>query len=125
MIYVTIHAYTTGDPNKIFRGIAGDGVICGEVGGKAELYPYVYFYHPTSSIDKRVCVTKCPIYENSELSTVNCYPDHNIACVYDLVLTQDGAEPTENALENQDIKFVGYDTTLTIDRICMPSVAVL
>lgn len=29
MVYCTIHAYTNGDPTKIFRGVANDGVICG------------------------------------------------------------------------------------------------
>jgi len=35
MVYCTIHAYTQGNPAKIFRGVAGDGTICGEVGGLA------------------------------------------------------------------------------------------
>lgn len=56
MVYCTIHAYTMGNPDKIFRGIAGDKTICGQVDGAAKDYPYLYFYNPIFSLDSRYCV---------------------------------------------------------------------
>ena len=35
MIYVTAHAYATGNPNKIYRGVSVNSVPCGSPGGTA------------------------------------------------------------------------------------------
>ena len=56
MIYCSIHAYTSGDPSVMYRGVDKNGDICGEEGGDAKDYPYVYFYNPIDSVDNRVCV---------------------------------------------------------------------
>lgn len=89
MIYVTIHGYLNGNPDKIFRAVAGDGVICGEVGGAAQLYPYAYFYQPIASMNNRVCVQTCPTWSNNALSTLSCYPSHTglAACSYDFTIS--------------------------------------
>jgi hypothetical protein len=71
MIYCTIHAYTNGNPNRIYRGVSGTD-ICGQPGGDAENYPYVYFYNPledlTDPTSKRKCVSACPTYSGDSAS---------------------------------------------------------
>lgn len=74
MVYCTIHAYTKGDPDRMFRGVAQGQVICGEVGGVAEEFPYLYFYNPVNSLDNRYCLKSCPTYqEDGSLSVPACY----------------------------------------------------
>ena len=89
MIYVTVHAYTSGNPNKLYRGIASN-VVCGEPGGVAEQFPYVYFYNPVYSTDSRVCVASCPTFSSGSLSAVSCYSGHGISCTYDVSFLSDG-----------------------------------
>lgn len=68
MIYVTIHAYINGNPDKIYRGIANN-VECGKPGGDAEMYPYVYFSNPIFDLEQRMCLKNCPMFESGTLST--------------------------------------------------------
>ena len=60
MIYVTIHAYVQGDIDKIYRGVDGEGHICGDKDSGTEDFPYVYFYNPSEVYQYRICVEKCP-----------------------------------------------------------------
>lgn len=131
MIYVTIFGYIAGNPDKIFRGVAGDATICGDPGGVAQDYPYTYFYQPISSLGKRVCVKTCPAYSDNKLAAAECYPGHTVSCTYDLEISENGTDFTVNGgsysgqLDASFIKFIGYGSSPTLDRICMPSTAVL
>ena len=117
MIYVTIHAYLYGNPNNLYRGIASN-VICGEPGGAAESYPYVYFYNPIYSPDQRVCVTACPGFTNGALDTVSCYSGHGVTCNYDVSFASDGSVSVSTTNMNTSSYFLGYETSLAVSRIC-------
>lgn len=124
MIYVTFHAYLDGNPTNLYRGIANN-VVCGEVGGVAENYPYVYFYNPIYSTDQRVCVKTCPTFTSGSLSTVSCYAGHGVTCSYDVTFSSDGSVSVSTSAMNTTNYFIGYETSMAMDRICLPSSAVL
>ena len=124
MLYVTFHAYLDGNPTSLYRGIASN-VICGEVGGVAANYPYVYFYNPIYSTDSRVCVDSCPTFTSGALSAVNCYSGHGVSCSYDVSFSSDGSVSVSTTSMNTSSYFLGYETSLVMDRICLPSSAVL
>ena len=124
MIYVTFHAYLNGNPTALYRGIAKN-TICGEVGGNAENYPYVYFYNPIYSTDQRVCVASCPTFSSGSLSTVSCYSGHGVSCNYDVSFTSSGTVSVSTSTMNTANYFLGYETSLVMDRVCLPSSAVL
>lgn len=56
MIYCTAHAYANGNPYDIYRGIDGDGNVCGSTGDGTTDYKYVYFYNPKDVYEYRMCV---------------------------------------------------------------------
>lgn len=124
MIYVTIHAYTNGNATALYRGIAKN-TICGEVGGNAADYPYVYFYNPIYSTDQRVCVQSCPTFSSGSLSTVSCYSGHGVSCSYDVSFTSSGTTTVSTNTMDTSSYFLGYETTLVMNRVCLPSSTVL
>lgn len=73
MIYCTIHAYTKGDTDKIYRGIDGQGNICGDPDSPAADYPYVYFYNPQEVYQYRYCVKECPVWDGTAVPTIPIY----------------------------------------------------
>ena len=124
MVYVTVHAYTSGNPDKIFRGIAAN-VVCGEPGGVAEQFPYVYFYNPIFSTDSRVCVATCPTFTSGTLNTVSCYAGHGVTCTYDVTFDSNGSTTVSTSTLNSSSYFLGYETTPVMGRLCLPSSAVI
>lgn len=44
----------------------------------------MYFWNPVVSVDNRVCVKVCPVYEEATLKPVNCYG--SIDCTYDYII---------------------------------------
>lgn len=129
MVYCTIHAYLNGDPSKIYRGVSDYQQICGEKGGLAQDYPFVYFYNPVFNISNRFCVKSCPVFNGTTLTNLECYLNDTATlpdCNYDILIDQNGSVSAANApyvpLTNQ---ILGYETTNVLDRVCAPSSAAL
>lgn len=126
MVYCTIHAYTNGNPNKIYRPVAGDKVICGEVGGVAQDYPYVYFYNPLEGMTARYCLKTCPSFDaNNQLTTTtaNCYA-HTFGpgCgSYSVTINSEGKWSAGSAPNPYTNLYIGYETTPTLGRVCVPT----
>lgn len=129
MVYCTIHAYLNGDPSKIYRGVSDYQQVCGEKGGLAQDYPYVYFYNPVFNISNRFCVKSCPTFNGTTLTALECYRNDTTTlpdCNYDVYLDQNGSVnvgytpyiPAGNQI-------LGYETTSVLDRVCGPSSAAL
>lgn len=128
MVYCTIHAYTQGNPDKIFRGVAGDKTICGQVDGPAKDYPYLYFYNPIYSTDLRYCVKECPYYDGSTLTQTSIYNSASYTpdgTTYDFKIKQDGSWDTagNTAPTSAANLYIGYETSPVLDRVCIPSSA--
>ena len=130
MIYCTIHAYTNGNPNRIYRGVSGTD-ICGQPGGDAENYPYVYFYNPledlTDPTSKRKCVSACPTYsgDSASLPTISCYgtatPDCADTATY-IYIPEDGNYTAPGSFSNN---ILIYESSGLLGRVCAPSSKVL
>lgn len=129
MIYCTAHAYANGDPSKIYRGVSDYQQICGEKGGLAQDYPYVYFYNPLLNISNRFCVKTCPTFNGSTLTNLDCYRNDTTAlpdCAYDFWLDQNGSVSASSAAYSPTVNAIlGYETTAVLDRVCAPSSAAL
>lgn len=129
MVYCTIHAYVNGDPSKIYRGVSDYQQICGEKGGLAQDYPYVYFYNPLFNISNRFCVKSCPVFNGTTLTNLDCYLNDTATlpnCNYTVWLDQNGSvnaafSPYTSGLN----QIMGYETTAALDRVCAPSSAAL
>ena len=119
MIAMAIYGWAAGDLNKIFRGTA-EGEVCGLDG--AANFPFMYFYNPlpfgsgtSLSIDtnKRVCVERCPRFENGALTTLNCskVPTSGATnCNYDLTFDESGASASTISSSAQNF-VLGYQST--------------
>lgn len=119
MIYLTYFAYYNGTPSNAFRGVDSSGNICGQ--GTNSAYPYLYFLNPTNDISNRVCVNTCPYYISSPSSVYQATSSSSITWTftYDSSGTKiSGGTATPAAADK-----VGYDTTLTVSRICVPTTA--
>lgn len=120
MIYLGAYGYAEGNISNIFRGIDSNGVICG-IGATAS-YPYLYLTNPYSDITKKACVNTCPSWTGSAVSAVTCSDAslcnsggaYNIE--YDLNGNRVAGSGTPAASD-----YLGYDTYLTLDRICVPN----
>ena len=121
MIYVTIHAYLNGNVAKIYRGVA-NSVPCGSPGGVAELYPYLYFSNPIFGTGNRFCVKTCPTFTENTLSTLDCYGG---SCAYTVTFDSSGSTSATIATMNSSSVVLGYETTLALDRVCLPTATVL
>jgi hypothetical protein len=127
MVYCTIHAYLNGNPSKVFRGVAGDKAICGEVGGAAQNYPYLYFFNPLDSTDNRYCLKECPYFDgNGNLVLTECYPGHTFGpgcSQYNLVIFSNGSISTNGSVSSSS--YIGYGSFSAIDRVCIPNTEAL
>jgi len=120
MIYLTACAYTFGNPNNIFRPIAS-GVACGDINGPAASYPYVYYTNPIDMINHRYCVSSCPTLDSTGNmpASIQVYPS---ATTVTFTVTVSSSGTASGAFTSSiDI---GYDSSLALDRICMPSTTV-
>lgn len=130
MIYCTIHAYLYGNPNKIYRGVSVTD-ICGQPGGAAENYPYLYFYNPlediTNPTSKRKCVKSCPTYNggSTPAPTISCYglaaPDCADTSLY-IYIPEDGNYTAPGSFSNN---ILIYESTGLLGRVCAPTSTVL
>lgn len=124
MVYCTIHAYASGDPSKIYRPVSDYQQVCGEKGSLTQDYPYLYFYNPLFEINNRFCVKSCPVYENNALKKIECYRNETGQdCTYSATINQNGSFSITRIPTKGDI--IGYETTSVLDRVCIPSPAVM
>lgn len=124
------YGYSKGNPYNAFRGVDGGGNQCGI--GATAAYPYLYLANPIYDITVRYCVNACPYYTSGSTATsvtpVGYYVysssttstfTYNI--VYDTngnqVYSSSGTNPAVQASGN----IVGYDTSLTLSRLCVPN----
>lgn len=128
MVYCTIHAYNNGNPNRIYRPVAGDKVICGEVGGVAEKFPYVYFYNPIEGLTSRYCLSDCPTFDSTgTLTRPSCYA-HSTGpgcTTYHATINKEGNFTTGSAPSPATNLYIGYETAATLGRVCVPTSVVL
>ena len=117
MVYFSIYGYTNGNLSKPYRATDSNGIICGEPGGVAELFPYAYFFNPTTlDLSNRYCVVTCPSFDSTNtLSTLNCY---GTTCTYALTIDSTGSYSVNPTTTSQ---IIGYDTSALIGRVCVPS----
>ena len=130
MIYVTIHAYTQGDTDRIYRGVDSKGNICGKKDTDTEDLPYVYFFNPSDVYLYRICVDECPGIESDESVTKVKFWDGSATstmtwtCEY----KEDGETTTGTCnweTAASDTNYVGYKSSVTLDRLCVPDSKVL
>ena len=130
MIYVTIHAYTQGDTDRIYRGVDSKGNICGKKDTDTEDLPYVYFFNPSDVYLYRICVDECPGIESDESVTKVKFWDGSATstmtwtCEY----KEDGETTTGTCdweTAPSDTNYVGYKSSVTLDRLCVPDSKVL
>ena len=60
----------------------------------------------------------CPSYSSGSLSTLTCYGGTD--CTYHIIVAEDGSVSSVSGSD-----FIGYETSLLVDRVCMPSSAVI
>lgn len=128
MIYCTIHAYSQGDVDNIYRGVDGGGHICGDKDAGTLDFPYVYFYNPTAVYTYRMCVDECPELnsDGTTITTVKFWDDTTNAdggtVTWDIEIDETGEFDMTTVTTGQRI---GYDSILTLDRVCVPDPIVL
>lgn len=115
LAYCVSIAFISGNPDDVFRATDKFGNICGQTGSLTELYPYAYLYSPSQYLDNRVCVKACPQFISGALTTLNCY---NMTCTYAVTIDSDGNYDVTPSTSSQ---VVGYEATITLDRVCVPS----
>lgn len=122
MIYFTIVAYASGNPTNIFRPISTAGVACGDTSSPAASYPYVYYSNPFDMLNHRYCVASCPSLDsNGNVPTsIQVYPS-GTTVTFTVTVSSSGNANGSFTSSNVD---VGYDSSLVLNRICMPSTTV-
>ena len=118
MLYCITIAISQGNPSDVYRATDKFGNICGQSGTATELYPYAYLYSPSELLDNRVCVKACPAFVSGTLSTLDCY---NFTCTYVVVIDSSG---NFNVTPTANTEVVGYETSTTLSRVCLPSTTV-
>lgn len=64
------------------------------------------------------CVTQCPSYTNGTLSALNCTVNSAVSnCAYKYIVKADGSGIS---LGGGSQEVFGYDSSVTIDRVCVP-----
>ena len=86
------------------------------------MYPYLYFSNPIFGMDKRFCVKTCPSFSGETLSTLDCYGG---TCNYDITFAANGTTTSSVANMNASNIILGYETSLALDRVCLPTTKVL
>lgn len=114
MVYLTVFGYSYGDPAAIFRGVDNAGNICGKTTGY-EGYPYLYFTNPLFDVTIRKCVSSCPTWTGSAVSTTTCFTSAH--CTYTKTVNNDGTPSA--VIASSDV--VGYPTYSVLDRLCVPN----
>lgn len=123
LLVLAFCSYSYGNTYNIFRATDNNSNICGQTPATVS-YPYSYFYNPTTSdLSNRVCVKSCPTFDSSgTLTTLDCKTNSKIDhCTYDSSVGKDGkmsGTPSKTDL-------IGYDSTVQIGRICIPTITVL
>jgi len=124
MGYLAVYGYTKGNTYVIYRGIDQDGNVCGDLSNAATAaFPYLYLTNIYIDVARRACVASCPVYTAStnSVSSISCGVSsqcntNTYTATYDssgnLI---SGATPTAST----DV--MGYDTTLVLDRLCVPN----
>lgn len=122
MIYLAAYGYDKGDTYIIFRGVDSDGNECGKRGTAFESFPYLYFTDPIDSFTNRACVSSCPSYTGSAITTTTC-GNAATRCnsnTYQLTYDTNG-NIISGSYVSGTAQFLGYDTSLAIDRLCVPN----
>lgn len=114
MCYATGVAYNTGNPVRIFRPIATNGDVCGYPGTTAESYPYSYYANPMDMVNNRYCVASCPVGTDTSLTTSSG--------TVSVTVNIDSSGTATPAVWNTNSK-LAYDSSVILDRICIPSTA--
>lgn len=120
MVYLGIYGFTKGDPTVIYRGVDQNGIPCGVAANGTASYPYLYFTNPNSSVSMRACVDKCPAYTSSAVETITCFNGASLCNSNSYSATYDTSGTTVSGTYSSS-GFLGYDTTLTLDRVCIPN----
>jgi hypothetical protein len=121
MVYLAAYGYSQGNPDYVYRGIDQSGNVCGKDTYAA--YPYLYFYNPvaslmTTSLDNRICVDSCPVWNGTAVKQVNCLT--STQCAYTFTYDSSGNKVT-GGVAPTPTDVIGYDSTGILGRICMPS----
>ena len=130
-IAVMIWAFASGNPNLLTQVYDFQGTPCGLAANGTEKYPYAYFYQPIGSLKNVVCLSSCPTQASLRLSNnqTDCFRkgdpyNQNISQCQGGFL----ANLTDSAfaaLSYRNEVFLAYDTTLFLNRFCVPSLSVL
>ena len=99
MIYCTFNAYLNGNIDNVYRAIDGTN-ICGEPGGTAQDFPYMYFVN-ILDLNNRRCVKTCPSMTDGTLSNLECFSG---SCTYTVTFNDNGMP--SGAVTSAD--FLGY-----------------
>lgn len=117
MVYLGVYGYAQGNPSNIFRGVDQSGNVCGE--GAQSNFPYLYLTNPAADLTKKSCVDKCPYWTGSAIYQVQCSNSANCnSNAYQVTYDTNGNVATG---AYSTTAFVGYDSYLTLDRICIPN----
>lgn len=117
MIYLGVYGFAQGNPSKIFRGVDQNGNVCGQ--DAQANFPYLYLTNPADSLTKKFCVDKCPYWTGSAIYQVQCSNSANCnSNTYDVTYDTSGNVASGSY---SSTAFVGYDSYLTLDRICVPN----
>jgi hypothetical protein len=114
MCYATGVAYKSGNPTRIFRPIATNGDVCGYPGTTAEPFPYAYYANPMDMVNNRYCVASCPAGADTSLATSS-----GAVAVTVNINSAGTASPTTWTTTAK----LAYDSSLILERICIPSTA--
>lgn len=120
MIYATAAAYNDGNPSNIFRPIISSTIVCGGKDSLAKDYPYVYYSNPTDMLNKRYCVQSCPTFASSGAIPAT-WPAYGAAISFEISVDSSGTASASISAVADD---VGYDSTVAIERVCIPSLTV-
>lgn len=120
MVYLGVYGYDKGNPYVIFRGVDGNGRVCGDTADAITAnFPYVYWTDPANNLQLRSCVNACPTWDGSTVVQVSCSVagDCN-SNTYQTVYDDQGNVITGSATAGD---FVGYDTYSVLGRACVPN----
>lgn len=118
MIYLTAFAYANGNPSNIYRPISSSGMACGDANGLASAYPYVYYSNPLEMTTRKYCVQSCPALDSAGNmpATYPVYPS-GTTISFSITVNSNG---TASGSFTTGID-IGYDSSVAISRICLPS----
>ena len=122
MVFLSISGYQHGNLDKPWRGVDENGRICGDENNAATKdYPYVYYYSPKASTSARFCVNNCPQLVSGSTITTPQEANTGTTISWNYQSDSTGTLTPSTPPDPTASQKVGYDTTITLNRFCVPS----